>query len=50
VPRSEKFVLSYHKAIQAGDYSGAPKLLHDDLEFQDPIDTSHKEDDYSHAL
>lgn len=42
--------MSYHKAIQAGDYSGARKLVHDDLAFQGPIDRFHKADDYIHAL
>ena len=47
---SKDVILSYHKAMQSGNYSGARQLLHDNLEFQGPIETFHKADDYIHAL
>lgn len=48
--RSQDVVLSYHKVMQAGDFSGARTLLEDNPEFQGPIDTFHRADDYIHAL
>jgi limonene-1,2-epoxide hydrolase len=50
MPKSQDVVLSYQKAMQQGDFAGARKLLHDNLEFRGPFDTFHKADDYLHAL
>ena len=36
----------YGKAWGSGDFKAARALLHDDLEFQGPIDTFHRADDY----
>jgi hypothetical protein len=50
MPKSQDVVLSYQKAMQQGDFAGARKLLHDNLEFRGPFDTFKKADDYLHAL
>src|SRR5690349_17011317 len=40
----------FHAAVGAGDFTAARKLLHDNLNFQGPIDTFHQADDYVAAL
>jgi ketosteroid isomerase-like protein len=43
-------VLEFQNSLGRGDFAGARKLLHDNLEFRGPFDTFHKADDYLHAL
>lgn len=40
----------YFKAWTGRDFATARRLLRDDLEFQGPIDTFHRADDYSAAI
>jgi hypothetical protein len=43
-------VTSYQTAMGKGDWKGARAHLADNLEFQGPLDTFHKADDYIAAL
>jgi limonene-1,2-epoxide hydrolase len=50
MPKSQETVLAFQKAVGQKDFAAARKLLQDNLEFQGPIDTFHKADDYLHAI
>jgi hypothetical protein len=43
-------VKRYHEAMGQDDWKAARALLKDDLEFQGPLDTFHRADDYITAL
>jgi ketosteroid isomerase-like protein len=50
VQKPRDVVIEFQNALGKGDFAGARKLLHDNLEFRGPFDTFHKADDYLHAL
>ncbi|HEV2166617.1 MAG TPA: nuclear transport factor 2 family protein, partial [Thermoplasmata archaeon] len=47
---AKETVASYQEAMGKGDWKGARAHLRDDLEFQGPLDTFHRADDYVAAL
>jgi hypothetical protein len=47
---ASKIVSDYQQALGKGDFVAARKLVHDNLLFQDPIDTFHSQEPYFEAL
>jgi len=50
MPKPQETVLAFQHAVGRKDFTTARTLLHDNLEFQGPIDTFHKAEDYLHAI
>jgi ketosteroid isomerase-like protein len=46
---ASEIVESYRAALGKGDFASARKLMQDDMNFQGPIDTFNKADDYLEA-
>jgi hypothetical protein len=49
-PNSLEIVQGFQKAAGSGDFSGARKLLHDNLSFRGPIDTFDAPEPYLESL
>jgi len=43
---ANEIVENYKAAVGKSDFAAARQMLHDDLNFQGPLDTFHKADDY----